>query len=71
MILILVVSKLIRGPGGGKESIAGLQICDVAAWITYAVLVLSSIPMTYIAIRIASKEYEAKTKVNYEFTKGD
>lgn len=71
MIVILIVSKLIRGPGGGKESIVGLHICGVAAWITYLVLVLSSILMTYIAARIASKEYEAKTKVDYEFVKGD
>jgi len=71
MIVLLVVSKLLRGPGGGKESIVGLDICDLGAWITFALLVLASIPMTYAAARIASKEYQAKTNAGYEFVAGD
>ena len=71
MIVLLVVSKLIRGPGGGKESIVGLQICDAGAWITFALLVLSTIPMTYMSARIAFKEFEAKQAAGYNFVKGD
>ena len=49
MLLVMVLIKLFRGPGGGKESVVGLQICDAWAWIAFAIHVIVAILMTAIA----------------------
>lgn len=71
MLLIMIVTKLVRGPGGGAESIFGLDICDVGAWIAFAVLVILAVILTIIASRVSSREYAEKLDAGYHFTKGD
>ena len=71
MLLVMVLIKLFRGPGGGKESVVGLQICDAWAWIAFAVHVIVAILMTAIAAQLANKDFREKKLLGYNFTKGD
>ena len=57
MILFLVLSKLVQGPGGGGQSLAGFEICDAGSIVALFVLILSSVPMTFLAAKIATSEY--------------
>ena len=71
MIALLVFTKLARGPGGGKESIFGFELCSTASWIFFVLLVVGSVLMTLLAAHIAKSEYATKQKLGYNFTKGD
>ena len=68
MLAFMILTKLIRGPGGGQESLFGLDICDNEAWAAYAALWIFAIILTLLAVRIARKEYQEKTEVGYSFT---
>ena len=71
MLLIMVLSKVARGPGGGFESAFGLQICDAAAWLAFVALVAFAALFTFLAAKIAIKEFVEKKNCGYKFTRGD
>lgn len=56
MVILLIISKIIRGPGGGEESSFGLKICESSAWVTLIVMVFLSFLVTVVAARIANKD---------------
>ena len=60
MLVFMFLSKLIRGPGGGEESMVGIKICDGTAWAAFAVLVILAFGLTVVAAFIANKEYREK-----------
>ena len=57
MLIIMLLSKLVRGPGGGKESIFGFKICDAGAWISLIVMILFAGGLTFLASWINNKVY--------------
>ena len=67
----MTLIQLLRGPGGDQESVIGLRVCSPAAWTLFTVLILLAILFTYVAMKIANKQYLEKKEVNYEFTRGD
>lgn len=71
MLAFMILTKLVRGPGGGKESMFGLEICDTLAWVAYAALWVFAGLLTLLAARVAKKEYQDKLACGYKFTKGD
>ena len=71
MLLVMVLTKLIRGPGAGKESIFGLEICSPVSWVTFLFLVLTAAVLTWLAAKIAQKEYKEKKAADYDFVAGD
>ena len=71
MLFIMIITKVARGPGGGKESVLGIDICDTGAWIAYAFLVVAAVIMTGVAASVSNKEHQHKLSNGYNFTKGD
>lgn len=71
ILLIMVLSKLVRGPGGGTESVFGLDICDTVSWVAFGGLCIAAFAMTALAAKIANKEFKEKQRVGYKFTSGD
>ena len=71
MLAIMVLTKLVRGPGGGQESIFGFQICSSQSWIAFAVLIVCACVLTFIAARISGSEHSRKVACGYNFTRGD
>ena len=71
MLIFMVLTKLVRGPGGGEESIFGLDICDPISWVAYGSLWVAAILLTLLAAKIARNEFEEKKNCKYVFTKGD
>ena len=71
MLLVMVLIKLFRGPGGGKESMIGLQTCDTWAWIAFSIHVLVAVLLTAFAARLANNDFRKKKELGYNFTKGD
>ena len=71
MLLVMVLTKLIRGPGAGKESIFGLEICSPVSWVAFLFLVLTAAVLTWLAAKIAQKEYKEKKAADYDFVAGD
>ena len=71
MLVFMIITKLVRGPGGGKESIFGLDICDPISWVAYASLWAAALILTLLAAKIASADFKRKTENGYTFTKGD
>ena len=71
MLLVMLVIKLFRGPGGGKESMIGLQTCETWAWIALSIHVLVAVLLTTFAAHLANKDYRKKKELGYNFTKGD
>lgn len=71
MLAFMVLTKLMRGPGGGKESMFGLKICDALAWVAYAALWVFAALLTLLAARVAKMENQEKLACGYKFTKGD
>ena len=67
----MVLSKLVRGPGGGSESVFGLDICDTVSWVAFVGLCIAAFAMTALAAKIANKEFKEKQQVGYKFTSGD
>jgi len=60
MLLIMTLTKLVRGPGGGEDSVFGLDICAAWSWVAFALLILSAIVITLLAAKIANKQYLEK-----------
>jgi hypothetical protein len=60
MLVFMIITKLIRGPGGGKESMFGLDICDAVAWVAYVALWLFALFITFLAARSAKQDYLEK-----------
>jgi len=48
-----------------------LEICEPLSWTFFALLVAVAALFTFLAARIAQREYERKVEVGYKFTKGD
>ena len=71
MLCFMILTKLIRGPGGGVDSLFDLDICDSISWVAYAALWLVAMILTFLAAIVARNDYAAKTACGYKFTKGD
>ena len=71
ILILMIISKLARGPGGGEQSAFGLDICDGLSWVAFAVLTLAAFTLTALAAKISNQEYSTKQSVNYDFTAGD
>ena len=71
MLVIMIASKVVRGPGGGKDSVFGLDICSGGAWAAYAFLVIAALILTYLAAKVAKNDYQNKLSNGYKFCKGD
>ena len=48
-----------------------MKVCDTGAWILYVSLIILAILFTYIALRIANKEFMEKEEAGYKFVRGD
>ena len=71
MLVIMIASKVVRGPGDGKDSVFGLDICSEGAWAAYAFLVVAALLLTYFAAKVAKNDYQNKLANGYKFCKGD
>ena len=71
MLIIMLLTSVVRGPGSGEESAFGLGICDSESWLSLSLMIIVSITMTAVAIRLAGKEYAEKRDNGYKFIKGD
>jgi len=71
ILILMIISKLVRGPGGGEQSSIGLDICDGLSWVAFAVLALAAFVLTALAAKISNQEYSTKQSVKYDFTAGD
>lgn len=71
ILLLMIVTKLFRGPGDGEESVFGLQICDAGSWVAFTVLCITAFALTMLAAKISNAEYKLKQSVGYAFTAGD
>lgn len=71
ILILMIISKLVRGPGGGEQSAIGLDICDGLSWVAFAVLALVAFALTALAAKISNQEYSTKKSVDYDFTAGD
>lgn len=71
ILVTMAITKFLRGSGGGKKSILGLEICDGGSWALVLTLIVIAAILTYLAGRIAKNEFEEKKSLGYKFTKGD
>lgn len=72
ILLVMILTKVVRGPGGGNESIFGTEICDTISWVSLFFLIVVATLITLLASKIANKEYtEKKNMAGYKFVKGD
>lgn len=70
-VIVMIFVQLLRGPGGEEESIVGLTVCSTTSWTLFTALLILAVLFTFIALRIANKEYEEKKDANYQFIRGD
>jgi uncharacterized membrane protein YfcA len=70
-LLIMIAIQASRGPGGDRESVVGLTVCQPLSWLLFALFSLLAVLFTYIAARIVDREYKQKLEVGYNFTRGD
>ena len=46
-------------------------MCSTTSWTLFTALLILAVLFTFIALRIANKEYEEKKDANYQFIRGD
>ena len=68
MVIFMIFTKLVRGPGGGEKSIFDLDICDSISWVAYASLWAVAILLTLLAAKISKRECQEKKDSGYNFT---
>ena len=57
ILIVMTVIKLIRGPGGGQESILGISICSWISWLSLAAQIIIVLILTGLAAKIANSDY--------------
>ena len=56
MLLIMVVCMVLRGPGS-EPSVIGVKACDAPDFLFLALIAVSAVVLTFIAIKHVQKEY--------------